>query len=156
MRIVVVSAKEGLTLPGQPTVLFTNSYKEAIQNEDVQVVVIATPPSTHFEIASYALTHGKHVFIEKPMVKKTGQASKLIQLAHQKRLTLQVDHTYIYARPIQKIQELIADGAPGTIYFIESIRTNLGRFSSDSDVLWDLAPHDVSIGNFIPKSMPHK
>lgn len=153
-RIVVVSAKDGLTLPNHPTLRFINNYKDAIRDDRVQAVVVATPPSTHYDIASYALTHGKHVFVEKPMVKTTGEASKLIQLAHEKRLTLLVDHTYVYAKPIQKIQELIANGALGKILFIESVRTNLGRFSSDSDVLWDLAPHDVSICNYILQDTP--
>lgn len=129
-------------------------YQKAILNDRVQAVVIATPPSTHFEIASYAIAHGKHVFVEKPMAKTGEHANKLIEIARQKRLTLLVDHTYIYAKPIQKIQGLIADGALGKILFIESLRTNLGRFSLDSDVLWDLAPHDVSIGNYILQDTP--
>lgn len=132
----------------------TATYQEVIRNDRVQAVVVATPPSTHFEIASYALTHGKHVFVEKPMTKTVTHANKLIEIAFQKRLTLLVDHTYIYAKPIQKIQELIADGALGKILFIESVRTNLGRFSLDSDVLWDLAPHDVSICNYILQKTP--
>ncbi|MBI4066535.1 Gfo/Idh/MocA family oxidoreductase [Candidatus Gottesmanbacteria bacterium] len=132
----------------------TVAYQEAIRNNRVQAVIVATPPSTHYEIASYALTRGKHVFIEKPMTKTTEEASKLIKLAQQKRLTLLVDHTYVYAKPIQKIQELIAEGALGTIYFVESTRTNLGRFSLDSDVLWDLGPHDVSICNYILQKTP--
>ncbi len=131
-----------------------SSYQKAILDDRVQAVVIATPPSTHYEIASYALTHGKHVFVEKPMTKTTEEASRLKKLARQKRLTLLVDHTYVYAKPIQKIQELIADGALGKILFIESTRTNLGRFSLDSDVLWDLAPHDISICNYILQKTP--
>ncbi|MEK9143333.1 MAG: Gfo/Idh/MocA family oxidoreductase [Patescibacteria group bacterium] len=130
------------------------AYQEVIHNNRVQAVVVATPPSTHFEIASYALTHGKHVFVEKPMTKTTEQADRLLQLARQKRLTLLVDHTYIYAKPIQKIKELIASGVLGKVLFIESVRTNLGRFSLDSDVLWDLAPHDVSICNYILQKTP--
>lgn len=131
-----------------------SAYLEAIRNHRVQAVVVATPPSTHFEIASYALTRGKHVFVEKPMTKTTEQADRLLQLARQKRLTLLVDHTYIYAKPIQKIKELIASGVVGKVLFIESARTNLGRFSLDSDVLWDLAPHDVSICNYILQKTP--
>lgn len=129
-------------------------YQKAILNDRVQAVVVATPPSTHYDIASYALTHGKHVFVEKPMTKTTEQADRLLQLARQKRLTLLVDHTYIYAKPIQKIKELIASGVLGKVLFIESVRTNLGRFSLDSDVLWDLAPHDVSICNYILQKTP--
>lgn len=129
-------------------------YQKAILNDRVQAVVVATPPSTHFEIASYALTHGKHVFVEKPMAKTVKHANKLIEIAFQKRLTILVDHTYIYAKPIQKIQELIADGALGKILFIESSRTNLGRFSLDGDVLWDLAPHDISICNYVLQKTP--
>lgn len=132
----------------------TKSYKDAIRNNRVQAVVVATPPSTHFDIASFALTHGKHVFVEKPMTKTVEHANKLIEIARQKRLTILVDHTYIYAKPIQKIQEIIADGALGKILFIESVRTNLGRFSLDSDVLWDLAPHDISICNYILQKTP--
>lgn len=129
-------------------------YQKAILNDRVQAVVIATPPSTHYAIASYALTHGKHVFVEKPMTKTVTHANKLIELARQKRLAILVDHTYVYAKPIQKIQELIADGILGKILFIESVRTNLGRFSLDSDVLWDLAPHDVSICNYVLQKTP--
>lgn len=129
-------------------------YQKAILNDRVQAVVVATPPSTHFEIAFYALTHGKHVFVEKPMAKTVDHANKLIELARQKQLTLLVDHTYVYSKPIQKIQELIADGALGKILFIESVRTNLGQFTLDSDVLWDLAPHDISICNYILQKTP--
>ena len=132
----------------------TPAHQEAIRNNHVQAVVVATPPSTHYEIASYALLHGKHVFVEKPMAKTTKEAGKLIKLAFQKRLTFLVDHTYIYAKPIQKIRELIAEGALGKIYFVESTRANLGRFSLDSDVLWDLAPHDVSICNYVLQKTP--
>lgn len=96
----------------------------------------------------------KHVFVEKPMVKTTEHADRLLKLAHRKRLTLLVDHTYIYAKPIQKIRELIAESVLGTIYFVESTRTNFGRFSADSDVLWDLAPHDISICNYILQDTP--
>lgn len=137
-----------------PDVSVVKMHQEAIRNNRVHAVVIATPPSTHFDIAFYALTHGKHVFVEKPMAKTTEQADKLLKLVHEKRLTLLVDHTYLYARPIQKIRELIAAGALGKILFIESVRTNLGRFSLDSDVLWDLAPHDISISNYILQATP--
>ncbi len=153
-RIVVVAAKSDLTLPHHPTVRVTKIYKDAIRDHRIQAVVVATPPSIHYEITSYALIHGKHVFIEKPMVKTVEQANRLLTLVRQKRLTLLVDHTYIYAKPIQKIQELIAEGALGKIYFVESTRANLGRFSLESDVLWDLAPHDVAIANYILQKTP--
>lgn len=132
----------------------TATYQEVIRNDRVQAAVIATPPSTHYDIATYALTHGKHVFVEKPMTKTVKHANKLIEIARQKRLTILVDHTYIYAKPIQKIQELIADDALGKILFIESVRINLGRFSLDGDVLWDLAPHDISICNYVLQKTP--
>ncbi|MBI4066583.1 Gfo/Idh/MocA family oxidoreductase [Candidatus Gottesmanbacteria bacterium] len=127
---------------------------EAICSPNVHGVIIATPPSTHYEIASYALTHGKHVLVEKPMTMKTEHAAKLVTLAKQKRLTLLVDHTYLYAHPIQKIREAIVTGTLGKILFIESFRANLGRFSPDGDVLWDLGPHDVSICNFLCQQLP--
>lgn len=149
VRIETVCTRRTARVPESPATAVVKTYQDAIQNNRVHAVVVATPPSTHYAISSYALRYGKHVLVEKPMTITAGHATKLITLANQKRLTLLVDHTYLYARPIQKIRELIANGTLGKILFIESSRANLGRFSSDSDVLWDLAPHDVSICDYL-------
>lgn len=118
---------------------------EDIFSSNVDAVVIATPVSTHFELARKALLHGKHVLVEKPLTASVAEAEELIALAEQQNLILMVGHTFQYSPAVRELRQLIQDGELGDIYCVEIERLNLGLFRSDIDVIWDLAPHDASI-----------
>jgi len=128
--------------PAQAT---TESYDEVLADAAVDAVVIATPISTHFELAKAALEAGKHVFVEKPMTSSTANAEELVRLAHRTGLTLMVGHTFVFSPPVRKLGELIHSGRLGDIHFITSSRVNLGLHQKDVSVVWDLATHDLSI-----------
>lgn len=129
-------------------------YEEVIDRADIDIVAIATPVSSHHEIAKRALTAGKHVFIEKPMTASVAEAGELIELAEQKGLTIFVDHTFIYTGAVRKMKEIIASGRLGEIYYFDSVRVNLGLFQHDVNVVWDLAPHDLSIMDYLLEQRP--
>jgi predicted dehydrogenase len=139
-----------MTHPGVEGTVWT---EELINNKDVDAVVIATPVSTHFDLAFDALKAGKHVFVEKPMTLTVEQSERLIDEADKRDLVLMVDHTFIYTAPVRKIGELVTSGELGDIYYYDSVRINLGLFQHDIDVLWDLAPHDLSIMQYV---VPHR
>lgn len=123
-------------------------YKDAnslIYNKDVDAIIIATPVSTHFELAELALRQGKHVLLEKPMASSIVEAEILINIAKEKNLLLMVDHTFLYTGAVTKMKQLINSGDLGSIKYLDSTRINLGLFQPDINVLWDLAPHDISI-----------
>ncbi|MFA6318969.1 MAG: Gfo/Idh/MocA family oxidoreductase [Elusimicrobiota bacterium] len=124
-----------------------------IAMKEVDAVAIATPVSTHFDLALAALQAGKHVLVTKPMTATTEQAQRLINEAQKKGLTLMVDHTFVYSGPVRKIKELAAKDL-GDLYYYDSVRVNLGLFQHDVDVLWDLAVHDLSIMDFVLASQP--
>jgi predicted dehydrogenase len=128
-----------------PAVPVTTDVDVVLDDPDVDAVVIATPISTHFPIARAALQAGKHVFVEKPMTADTAQACKLVDLAEDLRLTLMVGHTFVFSPPVRKVKEIIDSGALGDIYFVTTQRVNLGLHQKDVSVVWDLAPHDISI-----------
>ena len=130
------------------------AINDILDNSEISAIVIATPVSTHFEIAKSALECGKHVLIEKPMTDSVKNAEYLIELSQKKNLLLMVDHTYLYTGTVQKLKELISNKNFGEINFIDSTRSNLGLFQSDINVLWDLAPHDISICNFLLDEYP--
>lgn len=115
----------------------------------VDVVAIATPLSSHYRLAKAALEAGKHVFVEKPLAASSVQAMELSDLATRKHLVLQVDHTYVYSSAARKIRELITGGDIGQILYVDSVRVNLGLFQEHHSVIWDLAPHDISIMMYI-------
>ena len=121
------------------------SQVEDIFRSNVDAVVIATPVSTHFELARAALLHGKHVLVEKPLTADVAQAEELVALARRENRILMVGHTFQYSPAIRELRQLIRDGELGNIYCVEIERLNLGLFRSDIDVIWDLAPHDASI-----------
>lgn len=125
-----------------------------IDRSDIDIIVIATPVSTHHALAKRALTAGKHCFIEKPMTSSTAEAEELIELAEQKRATLMVDHTFIYTGAVRKMKEVIDSGRLGEIYYFDSVRVNLGLFQHDINVVWDLAPHDLSIMDHLLAQKP--
>ena len=157
-RVVAISdADEGslrraeLTYPG---VRMARDYAELVTAPDLDVIAIVTPVSSHFEIANAALSNGKHIFIEKPFTASVAQAEQLIELADRKRLKIMVDHTFLFTGAVKKIKELIDDGVLGELYYFDSIRVNLGLFQKDVNVVWDLAPHDLSIMNHLIDKEP--
>jgi predicted dehydrogenase len=132
----------GVRYPAIPT---TTDLDAVLADPDVDAVVIATPISTHHPIARAALEAGKHVFVEKPMTADTEQACELVGLADEKGLTLMVGHTFVFSPPVRKVKEIIDAGELGEIYFVTTQRVNLGLHQKDVSVVWDLAPHDISI-----------
>ena len=128
-----------------PAVAATTDLEVVLGDENVEAVLIATPISTHHPIAKAALEAGKHVFVEKPMTADTTQACELVELAAARGLTLMVGHTFVFSPPVRKVKELIDAGDLGDIYFVTTQRVNLGLHQKDVSVVWDLAPHDLSI-----------
>jgi predicted dehydrogenase len=120
-----------------------------INRSDIDAVAVVTPVSTHYELAHAALRAGKHVLVSKSMTATSAQAEELIALAERQQRILMVDHTFIYGGPVRKIRELIDQGELGQIYYYDSVRVNLGLFQRDVNVLWDLAPHDLSIMTYL-------
>lgn len=112
---------------------------------DLDAVVIATPISTHYELARQALLAGKHVFVEKPLAHTAHLAHELVALAAAQKRTLFTGHTFIYSPPVIKIKQLIDSGELGDLHYISLSRVNLGLYQKDVDVVWDLAVHDISI-----------
>lgn len=137
--------------PGLKT---TTSEKELLENPAIDAVAIATPVSSHFELALGALQAGKHVLVEKPLTETSEQAQTLIEEANRRNLILMVDHTFIYTGAVRKMHELVTNGDLGDIYYYDSVRVNLGLFQHDVNVIWDLAVHDLSIMDFILPSLP--
>jgi predicted dehydrogenase len=131
------------------TVRPTSSCDAVLRDPAVGAVAIATPAATHFDLVRSALEAGKHVLVEKPLTPSVAEAEKLVSLAHGSGLVLMCDHTYCYTPAVQRIRELIHSGEIGDIQFVDSVRINLGLVQPDVDVLWDLAPHDLSILDFV-------
>ncbi|MFH2036642.1 MAG: Gfo/Idh/MocA family oxidoreductase, partial [Candidatus Zixiibacteriota bacterium] len=134
--------------------IVTTNCNEILKNKNIDAVVIVTPVSTHFSMAMEALENGKHVLLEKPMTATSEQAEVLIETAERKNLVLMVDHTFIYTGAVRKIKELMNSGDLGDIYYFDSVRVNLGLFQNDINVIWDLAPHDVSIMDYLLNQKP--
>ncbi|OGB66159.1 MAG: oxidoreductase [Caldithrix sp. RBG_13_44_9] len=132
-----------------PTIQSTLDYRDIVKDPQIDVVVICTPVFSHFEIASAALQAGKHILIEKPMTSTIAQAEELINLAEKKSSTILVDHTFLFTGAVRKIKEIVEVGDIGDIYYFDSVRVNLGLFQHDVNVVWDLAPHDISIMDYI-------
>jgi predicted dehydrogenase len=128
-----------------PTVATLTDAAELIADASIDAVVIATPVNSHFPLAQAALMAGKHVLLEKPMCASTAECDKLIALAESQRLTLMVDHTFLYTGAVRRIRQMAQSGELGEILYFDSVRVNLGLFQHDVNVIWDLAPHDVSI-----------
>jgi predicted dehydrogenase len=123
----------------------TASLDEVLARDDAAAVAIATPARTHRAIATAALLAGKHVLVEKPLADSVAAGREMVDLARQQGLVLMADHTYCYTPVVQRIAELVAEGALGEILFVDSVRINLGLVQPDVDVFWDLAPHDLSV-----------
>ena len=131
------------------TVQATSSLDDVLDDDEVQAVAIATPARTHLDVARRALEAGKHVLVEKPLAATYDDGLELVQLADRLDLRLMCDHTYCYTPAVQKIRELVHGGYLGDVQYVDSVRINLGLVQPDIDVLWDLAPHDLSILDFI-------
>jgi len=127
----------------------TSSLEDVLSRDDVHAVAIATPAKTHQSIALPALRAGKHVLVEKPLADSRAHGVEMVATARERGLVLMADHTYCYTPAVLKIRELIAEGSLGNILFVDSVRINLGLIQPDVDVFWDLAPHDLSILDFI-------
>jgi len=127
---------------------------EILCSPDVDAVAIITPVWTHFELAKAALENGKHVFVEKPFTSTSAQAEELIELADRKNLKIMVDHTFLFTGAVRKIRQLIDQDELGELYYYDSMRINLGLFQHDIDVIWDLAPHDLSIMDYLIRQEP--
>lgn len=138
-----------------PNLRVTSSCHEMISSLDIDAVAVATPVFTHYDLAKRALTEGKHVFMEKPLTYTTAQAEELIDLAEQKNLKLMVDHTFLFTGAVRKIKQLIDECVLGELLYFDSIRVNLGLFQHDVNVVWDLAPHDFSVMDFLIKEKPN-
>lgn len=137
-----------------PNINVVNDYETLLCDEHLHAIVIATPVDTHYPLAKGALLANKHVLVEKPMTGSFTQAKELFDLAEKKKKVLMVDHTYLYTGAVQYLKEFISDGKAGDIQYLDSIRINLGLFQHDVNVLWDLAPHDISICNYLIKQKP--
>jgi predicted dehydrogenase len=132
--------------PGIPVY---SDHNELVSSPDVDAIAVITPVWTHFEVAKSALKNGKHVFVEKPFTSSVVQAEELINLAEQKNLKIMVDHTFLFTGAVRKMRQLLDEGVLGKLYYYDSTRVNLGLFQHDCNVIWDLAPHDLSIMNHL-------
>lgn len=138
-----------------PTVLATDRAQDVINDPEIDAVVIASPVASHYPLAKKALLQGKNVLIEKPLTRFSAQAKELITLAKKKKLVLMVDHTFLYTGAVRRIKALIENGEIGQIHYFDSTRINLGLFQQDINVVWDLAPHDLSILRYLVKEKPY-
>jgi predicted dehydrogenase len=137
-----------------PNIRISEDPSELISSPSTDAVAIVTPVWTHFELAKAALENGKHVFVEKPFTSNAAQADELINLAARKNLTIMVDHTFLFTAAVKKIKQLLQDGTLGKLYYYDSTRVNLGLFQHDVNVIWDLAPHDLSIVDYLIGESP--
>ncbi len=137
-----------------PGALVTDDANELMTSPDIDAIAVVTPVWTHFDLARTALENGKHIFVEKPFTSTSAQAEELIALAERKNLKVMVDHTFLFTAAVQKIKQLLLDDALGKLYYYDSTRVNLGLFQHDVNVVWDLAPHDLSIMDYLIQEAP--
>jgi predicted dehydrogenase len=137
-----------------PGIEVTPYALDVISSPKIDAIAVVTPVWTHYELAKAALENGKHVFVEKPFTSSTAQAEELIDLAQKKNLKIMVDHTFLFTGAVKKISQLLDEGALGKLYYYDATRVNLGLFQHDINVLWDLAPHDLSIMDYLIKANP--
>ena len=136
-----------------PGLELTSNSDDILTSPEIDAVAVITPVAAHYPLAKKALENGKHIFVEKPFTQTSAQAQELIELAEKKHLKIMVDHTFLFTAAVRKIKELIDSDVLGTLYYYDSVRVNLGLFQSDVNVVWDLAPHDLSIMQYL---MPRK
>jgi predicted dehydrogenase len=137
-----------------PSIPVIANPAEIIASTKIDAVAVISPAASHFELAKAALKNGKHVFVEKPFTSNAAQAEELVNLAQQKNLRIMVDHTFLFTGAVKKIREVVQEGTLGNLYYYDSTRVNLGNFQHDVNVVWDLAPHDLSIMDHILEVMP--
>ncbi len=137
-----------------PKLKMVSNSSEILTSSEIDAVAIVTPVYTHFELAKKAIESGKHIFVEKPFTSSVAEAEELIELAEKKNIKIMVDHTFLFTGAVRKIKKLIEDGTLGNIYYFDSTRVNLGLFQHDINVIWDLAPHDLSIMDYVIQEKP--
>jgi predicted dehydrogenase len=137
-----------------PGLAVTANSSDLLTSAHIDAIAVVTPVWTHFELTKAALEHDKHVFVEKPFTATSHQAEELIELAARKNLKIMVDHTFLFTGAVRKIHQLIEEGVLGDLYYYDSTRVNLGLFQHDISVVWDLAPHDLSIIDFLIQQKP--
>jgi predicted dehydrogenase len=144
-------ARARRTYPGIP-ILATAA--DLLKSPEVDAIAVASPVWTHYEIAKAALENGKHVFVEKPFTSSVETGEQLINIAARRNLKIMVDHTFLFTDAVKKIAELVSQGTLGKLYYYDSMRVNLGLFQHDINVLWDLAPHDLAIMDYLTNQTP--
>ncbi len=158
VRVAVVCDKRAESLERAkqafPHVEVTTDACQVLMSSDIDAVAVVTPVWTHFELAKAALENGKHVFVEKPFTSTSEQAQQLVELGIKKNLRIMVDHTFLFTGAVKKIRQLIDDNELGNLYYYDSTRVNLGLFQHDVNVIWDLAPHDLSIMDYLIRDEP--
>ncbi len=137
-----------------PSISVTENDDEILKSKEIDIVAIITPVSTHFELAKQALLNGKHVFVEKPFTATVAQAEELVEIAAKKKLQIMVDHTFLFTGAVKKIKQFVEEGALGDLFYYDSMRVNLGLFQHDVNVIWDLAPHDFAIMDYVIGEKP--
>lgn len=137
-----------------PGLRVTTDSSELLSSPEIDAIAVITPVWTHYELAKAALENGKHVFVEKPFTCTSRQAETLIELAERKHLKIMVDHTFLFTGAVRKIRQLVDEGTLGGLYYYDSTRVNLGLFQHDINVVWDLAPHDLSIMDYLIQADP--
>ena len=156
VELVCDRSEEALTRAKKafPGVRMTSEMNDVLSSPSIDAVAVVTPVCAHYAIAKAALEHGKHIFVEKPFTATAEQATELIDLADRKHLQIMVDHTFLFTGAVRKIRQLIAAGELGNLYYYDSTRVNLGLFQHDVNVIWDLAPHDLSIVDHLVDNKP--
>jgi predicted dehydrogenase len=134
-----------------PEITTTKEIDDIYLDNTIDIVGVITPVFSHYELSKKALMNGKHVFVEKPLASTSAQCEELIEIAEKQNLIIMVDHTFLFLGAVRKIKELIEDNTIGDLYYYDSVRVNLGLFQHDINVIWDLAPHDISIMNYLIK-----
>ena len=137
-----------------PHLEITSDPNALLSSPEIDAVAVVTPVWTHYELAKTSLENGKHVFVEKPFTSNSAQAEELIELAAKKNLKIMVDHTFLFTGAVRKIRQLLDEQALGKLYYYDSTRVNLGLFQHDVNVIWDLAPHDLSIMDHVIQERP--
>jgi predicted dehydrogenase len=137
-----------------PSARLMPNCTDLLKATDIDAVAVITPVASHYELTKVALEEGKHVFVEKPFTCNADEGEELIELAHRRNLVIMVDHTFLFTGAVRKIRQLIDEGSLGSLYYYDSTRVNLGLFQHDVNVIWDLAPHDMSIIDYLIDSPP--
>jgi predicted dehydrogenase len=151
-----LDARRLLSLATSQPGVYTTTRAEEVFSSDVDGVVIVAPVRAHYQLAKTALLHNKHVLVEKPLAASVAEAEELVELARQRGRTLMVGHTFEYSPAVNELKKLIENGDLGKIYSIEAERLNLGLFRNDINVIWDLAPHDISILLYLLGKTPER